>query len=475
MKAKGVKSLIAAAAVSAAALFAAGGLLAAKPNAATPAFANSAMRFEYGVTSSGMVVRNENSVIGVESEKLTFDIPDFPTSGGEKSYRSTVTAEYKFVNPTENQVNLSLAFPLGGMPDYFIAADNLKPHIYADGTEIPVQTRHTYSTDIIYGGDFIGDYDFGTEVKKISDEWYSDGFYNVDLPVTKYTMKIDRTGLNSNAVVECAANLNCDKTKVRYITDIAGCDSVNLYFYGGKTEREFYVLGDPTAYTINWQTGVRDGSSNNTKVQEVPYTVTETASTTLKELALTNYSAKSGISELDWYNGAVSGLSQSVSPCTTSYFGQISERNFLIWYLYELQFEPNAKITNKVVSPIYPSISGNDGDRFYYQYYLSPAKSWASFGTLEVLVKTDFELTTYNSNLSLEKCADGYRATFLSLPQQELRFELTDEGYHFWGYSYERAGVDMTPLAFIILFGIGLPSLAGFIVGIVFLAKNRKS
>ncbi|MDE7075692.1 MAG: hypothetical protein K2O62_00025, partial [Clostridia bacterium] len=52
-------------------------LAAALPCAVSPVLANSAPRWEHGETAAGTIVRNENSVLAVESEKLTFDICDF--------------------------------------------------------------------------------------------------------------------------------------------------------------------------------------------------------------------------------------------------------------------------------------------------------------------------------------------------------------------------------------------------------------
>lgn len=77
-----------------------------------------------------------------------------------------------------------------------------------------------------------------------------------------------------------------------------------------------------------------------------------------------------------------------------------------------------------MTAPIYPSIDLRyEPDVFGYTYLLSPAKTWKSFGELEIVVNTPY----YISNSSLEgftKTETGYTLSLDGLPEGELTFNL---------------------------------------------------
>lgn len=104
---------------------------------------------------------------------------------------------------------------------------------------------------------------------------------------------------------------------------------------------------------------------------------------------------------------------------------------------------------------------------YAYQYLLLPAKSWASFGPLEIEVKAPGpDAALLASNLPLQWDGDAYRASLPGLPDQNLAFSVMS-----------RKGVIgswVTPapyywLSFLLLLiaaallGLGLGWLAGFI------------
>lgn len=398
-------------------------LAAALPCAVSPVFANSGPRWERGETAAGAIVRNENSVLAVESEKLTFDIVDFPPNWENVDYKSTVTAEYKFVNTSSNTVHTSMAFPMKVSERYSYGDQEFQPEISVDGVPVECVTRYTsnnYTT-------------FDESVKLISDEWYSNDFYSPDLPVTKYTVSVNKPdGYNH---VRIYADVKCDKSKARYI---ANATNLIYYFdfdegnggstYAADTQKQvlvYYVLGDASEVDVKWTTEVandRRGYLSSYKTVNVPLYITAEDANTLKDLILSEREEDSPISEIDYYNGVVRELYNDNHAGVLSFL-RFRTYGALVWYTYDVEVEPNGSIINKITAPIFPTIHYYYEPSVYeYEYYLSPAAKWASFGKLEVQINSEYYMI--NPPKGFEKCEGGYKAEFSSLPKGELTFKM---------------------------------------------------
>lgn len=396
-------------------------LIVALPCAASPVLANSAPKWETGETASGAIVRNEDSVLAVESEKLTFDLWDFPLRYNEEKteYKSTVTAEYKFVNTSANTVHTSMAFPNLIKESYLKSGQDFSPVITVDGNEVECEVRHTR-----------GRYrDFDDDVKLISDEYYADSFYNPDLLVTKYKVSVNRPADYDMVYLKGEVSIN---GKVRYIGsmyyyfDFSDSGDTYALDVDDKDKNTFYVLGDASAFECRWRTEVEEykWGTYNWKQFDVPYTVAYDGETTLKELVLSHRRADSPISELDYYNGVVRGFyDYGNRACDVSGL-DFPVDDAICWYLYETEVAPNGSFTNKITAPIFPTIEyGYDPYVYEYEYYLSPAAKWASFGNLEVRINSNYYML--NPPKEFEKCEGGYRAEYSSLPKGELKFRMS--------------------------------------------------
>ena len=116
---------------------------------------------------------------------------------------------------------------------------------------------------------------------------------------------------------------------------------------------------------------------------------------TFKDYALRGYDENSGILESDWYNAQVELLRLSSETWGNGLI-QIEEGDFSLmrWYEYTLTLEPGQTLKNAVTAPLYPAIdAGYTPSLYAYTYLLSPAKTWAQFGELEVVVKTPYYMT----------------------------------------------------------------------------------
>lgn len=464
-------------------LIAACALAAVIPLAVGSTFANSGNIRSDRFDSSGVLVASgENSVLQVESEKLYFDIASFPVYDDEQNYNATVTAEYEFVNPTGDTVKTKMGFPVGSIPDYFSDMTKFAPAVYKGEEELTVSTRHTY---LSYGSS--SEY-LMSEIKNLSDEYYQDAFYNTDLVVTPYKLKFgngteeeERTwNENDTMYVRYFADLSLDKTKTRYIS-FSSTDSAEVLFHSANSEKEIYVLGEDNFSELTFTAEAHDYNDHKEIIAEPPVTVEKQEPITLKDLLLKNREEECGVSEVDWFNGAMSLFSlTSVSPVTTSALSYVSATDFFSWYVYELELAPEERAVNTVVSPIFPR---HYGSRYEYRYYLSPAKSWASFGKLEVVIRTKFELTGFycigddNSYVykSLGQVPGGYQIEFDSLPDGVIEFSLYDDEY----YSGKSGGISINGigialLVIIIVLGF-VPYIIGIVVAIVLLVKNKKN
>ena len=147
---------------------------------------------------------------------------------------------------------------------------------------------------------------------------------------------------------------------------------------------------------------------------------------TFKDYALRGYDENSGILESDWYNAQVELLRLS-SETWGNGLSQIEEGDFSLmrWYEYTLMLAPGQTLKNTVTAPLYPAIDAGYTPSLSYTYLLSPAKTWAQFGELEVVVKTPYYMTESGID-GFTKTDGGYALSLPGLPEGELTFTLSE-------------------------------------------------
>ena len=94
-----------------------------------------------------------NCPVRVTSEKLVFNIADYPDreNFSLNDYKSTVSAEYTFYNPSEYDISMQLVFPFGQNPLYLKSGDyikNVRGGVTVDGKEADTVLRATYGGDM---------------------------------------------------------------------------------------------------------------------------------------------------------------------------------------------------------------------------------------------------------------------------------------------------------------------------------------
>lgn len=414
---------------------------------AVPVFANSAQSYWEGVDQSGAIIVDGDSPIIVEKELLTFDLQEFPKNYYREveeflAYTGKVTAEYTFYNPSNMTVTAKLLFPFGCQAQYadfydyengvrINNVDTGKYGILVNGQKIEKKIRHTLSS---HSQQFVLDKDLGL----VSDTFVQDDFYSPELTVTKYTFKISGVDTEKYKVADVGFDVPQGMGSYRvYFPEQNGAHTqknkeMRIHTGVQKNEREFdlYVFGTPFTTMPEWKVYENGGVEDNEVIAgTVELIGTETL--TFKDFALANWNEKSGISDVDWYNATVAEIKDSNShydnyPIAEHYrYADGFQGSLMRWYEYEITVEAGERIVNTVTAPIYPSIDLRyKPDVFGYSYLLTPAKTWKSFGELEIVINTPY----YVSSCSIDgftKTESGYTVKLDGLPEGELTFNLS--------------------------------------------------
>ena len=454
------------------------------------AHANSAPPYWRGTTAAGVIVTGEQCPIEVEHELLTLNIPALPQTSYSSQeeferYSASVTAEYTFYNPTDMDVEMSLAFPFGTRPEYTFAGydaatgqssyfdDTARYAITADGEAVEREVRHTYQP-----------YAFNVEsMYLISDEKRENDFFKPDLPVTKYNFTLTFPKNKNSGVAEFELKYNPSRTKIlcsHFRAEETVNGNLHLYLYadrGDNSHLTFTSVGEaPEILAMRVREDSVSWASENWKemkgasVDELP-----AERTTFEQYV--ESARPEEIGEVDFYNGVLDLFAPYAS---SSYWSQgffnaepsrLSAHDFMRWYTYSLRIPAGECLTNTVTAPLYPTINHRGCE---YEYLLSPAKKWADFSELDIVVNTDLEI--YSSSLELNKTESGYSLHSDGLPASELRFAIVGD------YEYPRkSGVGLSGGVIVVLALVGLAAVStvveGIAVGIVFgviRAKKKK-
>ena len=446
----------------------------------TPASANSAQTHWSGVDSAGAIVWEEHSPVVVEKEVLTFDIQEFPENhysdlDSYLAYSGKVTAEYTFYNPADYAVTAKLLFPFGCEPAYaaneYYGRDVEKYDILLDGKPIEKTMRHTLSSGF-------DQFDLETDLALLHDEYVEDAFYTLDLPVFKYVFMPGGVDTETYGAADAGFDMVRDDPERRiYFVDQNGLhtqDDGDLRVHTGVDNGEVitvYVIGKDYDAFPQWKFyqdgGVEDGEEIGGTMR-----LESREEQTFRDLAMSKWDEGSGVSEVDWYNAVVAMLTGSSDATGSNLhlweFGSFDLSTYLMrWYAYEITLEPGQRTVNTVTAPIYPDINGRYTPPIYtYTYLLSPARTWAEFGTLDIVVNTPFFLMEDGTTVALEETDFGYTAHLDGLPEGELTFTLCAEQTP--GKSAYHGGLPADILL------IGAAVLMAIVVIAVFARRGRK-
>lgn len=414
-----------------------------------PASANSAQTHWHGTTASGAIVTDEDCPLEVKNEILTFHIPTFPelfNDSGEE-YNTTVTAKYTFYNPADYSVDATLVFPFGEYPVYvqwntdvsgeYVRSDDTAMYdITINGEAVEKTLRHTLS---------VGEFNTESDLKKLRDAYVTDSFYQPETMVTEYHFQINGIEEGEDtAYISMPLDIEPSKTRV-LMSPNSGFNSDKEIQIGTWAKNGeaiiIYAIGEPLAELPKW-TVYENASEKKAITGDAQYIPDKEQSYSFSELAMSYFDKSGTVSEVDWYNAQVDNLNQNAIG-DFGFLGDIScmdiGNSLMRWYQYNITVNSKSEIINEVVAPLYPSVRTDYEPPIYdYSYLLSPAQTWAAFGTLEIAVNTPFYMTENSQENKFTKTDSGYMISLASLPQGELSFTLSlgDAPKKIVNYSY---------------------------------------
>lgn len=410
---------------------AAGGLAALCGRTTVRASANSAPGYWDGMNGSGVVVSGGQFADGecpieVQEEHLTFRIPELFEPGAGASDGSDVTAEYTFYNPTEEDITMTLFFPVGFAPEYLAGFpdDDVYAVTVSGERQNGIVKRYTYGGMRSYGSAF----DVGSHLP--SDTARSDSFFSADTPVTTYVYDVSVPAEDESyfRAFTCTFESNPSKTKV-YISNGGAVDIRNgrgeayASVQTGKTQKvTVYAFGD-IPEIVSFGVYTNSGYAADAVEGADAVLAAEPETVTLKEFIDRTYDAARGIGERDWYNAFVDRLCDDSQPGAYIEPDRLADM-LMLWYEYELTVPAHDTVVNAVTAPLLPSIYGGSNPRYCYEYLLSPAQKWSKYGKITIRVETPFFLS--DSSLDFTKEDEAYVFERDSLPMGELAFTITE-------------------------------------------------
>ena len=404
------------------------GLVLAWCAAAVPtAQANSAQRMWSGASTIAVGAKTQ-CPLEVQHEDLAFDLDTLPAPYEEEAkadYSAKVTAEYTFYNPTDSTVSAVLAFPYGALPDYWYydteesTAVAQQYGVTVGGNAVPTTTRHTYWER--------GDWDTDSELARL-DERRDDAPWTATTPLTirYYRVTIQDQEDDYAATAACEWTMRDDCTLMvaasGYERTKTGA-KVGVWASAYPTIAVCY-LGTEPAIEPQWKLYENMAWKKEIEGSVLPDEGKPCVHTTLGEWLGENRPAE--VSEGDWYNACIDYMQAHVQQGTIRLSGSIRpiDPTLMQWYEYTIQLAGHASQTNRVTAPMYPTIDAHyEPTVYHYEYYLSPARTWAAFGDLDIRINTPYALVE-DGGLEWTTTETGYRCALDALPRGELRFGL---------------------------------------------------
>lgn len=448
-----------------------------------PTHANSAQRRWSGTDSTGALIKEKDCPLVVDKELLSFDVREFPKNYYNSTeeflaYTGKVTAEYTFRNPADYAVTATLVFPFGNLPLYgeYIYDSYTGKHTAAletdrfgvavNGKPIDVAVRHTLKTRDT-------PFSLNEDMPRLADGYIADSFFRPELPVWAQQYSVE--GIDpENQAATAAFVLREDSTKTRVLWEeksgmAALKDGFRLSGWAKNSDTlTVYIFGEPPKDGIAWslyENGACEKKTNGN------ITLKHSEQMIFRDFAFREYDNSSGISESDWYSAQVAFLNAGSEEWRRGgIYTEKSAFSLMRWYEYTLTLEPGQTLTNTVTAPLYPAIDAGYTPSIYtYTYLLSPAKTWAQFGKLKIVVNTPYYMTENNQG-SFSGTEKGYELTLPGLPEKELTFTLSEAEHP----RPPKLSIPFKPV-FLLAGFAGFVLNGGGVIAVVLIIKRKKS
>ena len=350
--------------------------------------ANSLPTYWEGTDSSGAVILEEDCPVELVKEELLFAI-------GEDD--DSVTVKYTLHNPSDHQETVHLAFPIRTLNENNREKEE-ETTLLSDGIPLDHHLRYTPDED---------PFTIDNALVSLTGR-EEDSFYRRDLPVTVYRCFWEEDTGSVKTVIDNDPSFCFLIGGLRSLTHTDDRTEIEKEISDGFLE--FAVLGD-TDYVPEWS--------------QVPSSVkTETMRF---EDFVQRTDIVPGIEEEDRFR-IVSQTYKKMMNGNVIDLPDLYDMTWLPvreWAEYAITLEARSSLEHTIVTGLYPTVDEKKNARSYV-YLLSPASLWASYGSLDISIETDLELSDA-SLTGFEKTEKGYQAHFDFLPEEELLFTLKDK------------------------------------------------
>ncbi|MCD7729803.1 MAG: hypothetical protein LUI60_07855 [Clostridia bacterium] len=407
------------------------------------ALANSAAYSWDGSVNQGVYPADENCPLEVESEVLTFNIVDNPDYSDDMS---SVTAEYNFYNPTEGDITARLMFPFGSIPDYYryygdaYNVDAEKYTVTLDGENANAELRFSYYS--------YSEFDYEVASAYLYDYKKADGYFSEDTVLTAVTFTVPEFAdiaqtenlkdpytyvtytydSNIKIITTDAWYFNDENQEGKVTVRYEGTGDFTVYFAGG-------VPQDITAYAVPWQENTNGKGYNLDYDSQKDAAYAVGGNTTFGEYIQSFNPFTGKYAESDWYNFSLDYITPysiyknyGVIQYFTEYDLEDIDEIIMYWYDYDIAVPAGGYVKNSVTAPIYPGMNTRYEPTLYdYTYYLSPAATWADFGSLTVIINTSGYILDSSMEFTQSGSAEEgftYTAVYDGLPEGELTFQM---------------------------------------------------
>lgn len=438
-----------------------------------------------GTNASGVLLVGGGEGIVLEKQSVTFNVPEFPAAVNESTaaleqYSASVTTEYTFYNPTEEDVSMDLLLPIGPVTEYEIVyngetgqADQIKaPSFYSvstDGAAVEATPRYTYFTDSSYG-----DYDPLVSADHVRDGYATD-LISPEEEVREYQFTVtlpNDIDDDTNYLFWLELEYNPVRTQIvssSYRSNYVDNGRLQLSFWlRNETENviSFSTIGDPVKIVSE---RVTDNVIEYNEVKDAIVSEPKIDETTFGALVESNYPAACVIGKTDWYNGAVDALLAHRNSSTNFIGGwsvsSLSEMDFMRWLEYSVTIPAGEKVSHVVSVPFFPHFYGTYCS---YTYHLSPSRSW-EFGTLEVTINTPYYVV--NSSFEYTSEENGFTFSRETLPLGNIEFSLSETETIAGVYWNGTGTLSELETAFLIL---GVIVAVAVAITVILIVRNRK-
>lgn len=385
-----------------------------------------------GSVASGAFIPEGSGII-MESQSIRFDISEFPTFDDAEriaEYKGSVETEYTFLNPTDNEITVTLVYPIGKAPNYkYGVLKKIDPANYSvtvNGEATEVSLRHGYDANYLFDPEVFAE--------GITDEYIDNGICGPDMTVTKYTFKhsdLEATYAYAGFdVKESELDGSCLYLGAygRAWSEENGDLRCSVFLGNESEDYILYVFGNDLKILPEWKiyedASVRDGEEIEGKMELV---AKETL--TFSEFVFSDYDESLGINKIDWFNMAATELTLTMEAeyVFTSLNGFNTDFTdcMVSGLVYELTLRPGESVVNKLSAPIYPDVDEGYEPNLYTYNYMLATGGVLPLNKINISVNTPYYLS--NSSLEYEKSEDGYS---VSIDPTSIENDAIDDIYH---------------------------------------------